>query len=82
MIRRQVDLNRGLSADARRSKDLALVGAINKIITFWKIYLTQLPWIAALTREVLSLAATSAAAERFFRSAGLIVTPKLNALYC
>ena len=76
-VQRQVDLYGGLSAHAGRSKDPALVDAINRTIVFWKRYFTLLPWIASLARKVLSSVATIAAAERVFRGAGLIVPAKL-----
>jgi hypothetical protein len=69
-----------LSAHARRSKDSAIVDTMNPTIA--KRYFTQLPWIAAMARKVISLPATSAVAERVLRGAGLIVAAKLYALYC
>jgi len=78
VIRRQVDLYLGLVAQARRSKDLVLVDAVNATVAFWKRYSTQLPWAAALARKVLLLPATSATAKRVFSSAGLIVTAEFG----
>ena len=72
VVWRQIDLYWGLSAHTRKSKDPAL-DAINTTTASWKRYFTQLPWIAALARKVLSLAVT----ERVFKSAGLIVASRV-----
>jgi len=70
-----------LSTHVRRSEP-GLVDGINPTTAFWKRYFTQLPWIAALARKVLSLPPTSAAAERVFRGVGIIVDARLYVLYC